>query len=494
MEDVREMTLQYMKQTRTLILAVVATGDLQTSEILQLAKDVDPEFTRTIVVISKPDLMEKFTEETMLKQAEKMSFPYHVVRCRGKEERDRECTPNQMKIIEEAFFKKPPWCHVNPSFVGVEELQKRLSDLITCRIKEELPKVKNELNKKLDQTRRELIKLGLDCTDPLVRRREFERIRMQFVQLIRDTVTGCYTHSFFRKEEHRFFAMFRELREKFSDVILASNAKRTHFSKSDVVYTTKGWVNWEERRYYSLDILTPPHIVDMITRMKAYRGEELPCVMTWNILKGFILDTIETWKIPTITFTDQTCKSLAEVLELICETISAGHLRLREYFHKKTKELMKLVKSQINERVNDIFQWESNPTTENKSLAAEISNLRYKRILDRIPEHGKDQKENILKAVKEVFCENETIVATAFDLDLILNAYFSFAKGRFIDSVILSVIKEMKALGELSETILATEDELFELMGDDAMTKTKRERLNHVSETCQLALGEFGNR
>ena len=59
-QQVRRLVMQYITKPNTIILAVTpANVDPSTSDALQLAKDVDPEGTRTLGVITKLDLMDK---------------------------------------------------------------------------------------------------------------------------------------------------------------------------------------------------------------------------------------------------------------------------------------------------------------------------------------------------------------------------------------------------------------------------------------------------
>ena len=64
MEQVQNMLSHYLKQTRTVVLAVIpANVDIATSEILEKANQVDPEGERTVGVLTKPDLVDKGAEE-----------------------------------------------------------------------------------------------------------------------------------------------------------------------------------------------------------------------------------------------------------------------------------------------------------------------------------------------------------------------------------------------------------------------------------------------
>ena len=66
-EKVKHMLEHYLKQSRTIVLAVIpSNADIATSEILQMAKAVDPGGARTVGVLTKPDLVDKGAEDEIL--------------------------------------------------------------------------------------------------------------------------------------------------------------------------------------------------------------------------------------------------------------------------------------------------------------------------------------------------------------------------------------------------------------------------------------------
>ena len=62
-DRVRALVDRYLNQKRTVILAVVpANVDIHNNEILTDAKKVDPEGSRTLAIITKPDLVDEGAE------------------------------------------------------------------------------------------------------------------------------------------------------------------------------------------------------------------------------------------------------------------------------------------------------------------------------------------------------------------------------------------------------------------------------------------------
>jgi replication fork clamp-binding protein CrfC len=61
--QIREMLLKYINKPNSIILAVTAANtDLANSDGLKLAREVDPEGSRTIGVLTKIDLMDQGTD------------------------------------------------------------------------------------------------------------------------------------------------------------------------------------------------------------------------------------------------------------------------------------------------------------------------------------------------------------------------------------------------------------------------------------------------
>ena len=67
MEVVRNMVNKYMKNPRSVILAVIpANVDIATQEILKMAKECDPKGQRTLGVLTKPDLVDRGAENRVI--------------------------------------------------------------------------------------------------------------------------------------------------------------------------------------------------------------------------------------------------------------------------------------------------------------------------------------------------------------------------------------------------------------------------------------------
>ena len=88
-EDVDALLSSYLKQTRTIILAVIpANVDIATVDILERAAKVDPGGNRTMGVLTKPDLVDKGAESGVLgvlaNRAKPLKHGYAMLKNRSK--------------------------------------------------------------------------------------------------------------------------------------------------------------------------------------------------------------------------------------------------------------------------------------------------------------------------------------------------------------------------------------------------------------------------
>lgn len=143
-----QMVKRYMNDSRTIILAVIPCNvDIATQEILKLAKNADPNGSRTMGVLTKPDLApERATQQSILDliqgKRQDLKLGYCVVKNRGAD--DESSSLRKRDEEERAFFRQEPWASVASSRrLGSGALKTILRDLLMDISKKEFPKVKN---------------------------------------------------------------------------------------------------------------------------------------------------------------------------------------------------------------------------------------------------------------------------------------------------------------------------------------------------------------
>jgi hypothetical protein len=146
---VRDMVLSYMRNPRSIMLAVVpANVDIATQEIIEIAKELDPDGLRTLRILTKPDLVDKGAEDKIIELVEgrqgSEELGWVVVRNLG--QRDLQDPSKNRDSEEEIFSRSPPWNSLSKDNFGIEALRTRLQALLASNVRRAFPSVSPHLN------------------------------------------------------------------------------------------------------------------------------------------------------------------------------------------------------------------------------------------------------------------------------------------------------------------------------------------------------------
>jgi hypothetical protein len=202
---VRNMVQGYMENPRSVMLTVIpANVDVATQEILEMARDVDPDENRTLGVLTKPDLVDKGAEPRVIDlitgQARPMKLGWHLVRNPGQSELSDPSTNRQ--VLELEFFRtKAPWSTLEKDKVGVEALRVRLQDVLSTHIRREFPKVRSEIVKKLKAAQSNLRLLGTERESAEKQSAYLLGLATQFQKFVSQSLDAKYgSHEWFDAE------------------------------------------------------------------------------------------------------------------------------------------------------------------------------------------------------------------------------------------------------------------------------------------------------
>lgn len=126
------------------MLAVVpANVDIATQEIIEMARELDPDGMRTLRILTKPDLVDKGAEEKIIElvegKQESQELGWVVVRNLG--QKDLQDPSKDRDIEEEIFSHSPPWNCLSKDNYGIEALRTRLQALLASNVRREFPSV-----------------------------------------------------------------------------------------------------------------------------------------------------------------------------------------------------------------------------------------------------------------------------------------------------------------------------------------------------------------
>ena len=199
---VSQITDQYISRSRTICLAVVsASNDYSNQKILAKVREVDSDGERTLGIITKPDRLDagSGSEAAFLGLARnedvKFTLGWHVLKNRKYEERDYSL--QERKAAEDNFFRTSNWKTLPGHCRGIDALRTRLSHLLFEHVKEELPKLRGDLENALLTATQGLDILGDPRSKPSECKAYLSQLSLDYFQLCKAAVDGHYEGDYF---------------------------------------------------------------------------------------------------------------------------------------------------------------------------------------------------------------------------------------------------------------------------------------------------------
>jgi len=492
---VRQLALGYMKQPRSIILAVLsAKTDYVTQDILRLVKSVDPSGSRTMGIITGLDLVDKDTqrEKEYRALAQNTEWPlklgWHVLRNPShKERRDPNLDRAQ---LEEDLFSMDMWKDLNKEHCGAARLKARLSDILMKHVGRELNNVIVSLDRNITSCEVILDKLGPDRTTVQAQRQFLANIGKKHEPLVRAALEGKYKDKFFSETDQKLRAKIRTANEAFAKEMLFLGHRWEIVDDSRL--ETDAWVALKAigDKVQKDQERVPVHIrkVKYLFKVQDVLEKE----------KGLELQGSYDPKHIGTLFRDQSCrweslatKHIRRILgdvELFIETVTqhvAGAKRAKILLSQRLNPMMREREAALASKISEVlspFGDDSEPMTCNPRYTETLSRRRG----------GNDIKPEIAEPNK---LQIDTIACE--DLLERMCCYYDIALAVFIDNIVTLGIERclLKGLDNLLSpmSVLTMTDEEVELLAGEfpedqklrKETTEKLERLRAGMRECQ---------
>ncbi|KAF9168243.1 hypothetical protein DFQ26_000072 [Actinomortierella ambigua] len=434
-DAIRTINERYMKDPRTIILAVVpANVDLNNSYVLARAEEHDPNNERTVPIVTKPDMIDKGTLpeliDTILNNRKKMRLGYLVMRNTGFA--DMDLPWEEACQAEDDFFgRDQAWRAVPKASRGRVSVKKFLGDLLYAHIKKELPLLKQEVIHKTEELRRELSGMGHAIASTHDARARFSELTMKLQSSLAANLVGVYSQEYMIK--------FKDEADEFEDG--QKNQKSLRFIRSSL-----------QKLYQEYNAVMAQHgsqnlgTSEIMAAVGRFKGNELPGFISFSIFTKVFGGTHATWK--TLTKAH-----IAKMKLYMCEAVKAflvykiEHQAVRVVFldHYLTFYLQQ--EKLINATIEQIFEDEMTPFTFNKYYYDTILKTRSNKVqeqIDKLPtthtrQFGYAVTVDNLKIPSTDANVNEKNAAE--DLGEQLKAYCKVARKRIVDVVLMQTIE-----------------------------------------------------
>lgn len=328
-DQIKRLIQKYISKEQTIILAVVPCNvDIATTEALSMALEVDPEGDRTIGILTKPDLVDKGTEEKVVDVVHNLVYElkkgYLIVKCRGQQDIQNQLSLDEALQKEKHFFQDHQYFRnlLEEGLATVPCLAEKLSLELIMHICKSLPLLENQIKEKHQEISEELQKCGTAIPEDPSEKTFFliEKISTfnQDIQKLvegEEEATDVYSGRLFTKVRRRF--------DKWN-LLIEKNFRTSHVDLQGKVSSFE----------------------------KLYRGRELPGFVNYKTFEIIIREQIRQLEEPAL-------KMLQEITEMVRTSfVSVAAKNFEELFNllKASKAMLEDLKVEQEEEAKRIIQ------------------------------------------------------------------------------------------------------------------------------------------
>ncbi|XP_063201274.1 interferon-induced GTP-binding protein Mx-like isoform X1 [Chroicocephalus ridibundus] len=162
-EQIKMLLKRIIAYKETLNLVVVPCNvDIATTEALKMAQEVDPSGERTLGILTKPDLVDRGTEESILNILHNQVIPlkkgYMIVKCRGQQDIHNKLALAAAIQQERKFFENHKHFSIllEERRATIPHLAEKLTNELVRHIIKTLPTLENQIREVLQKTLQDL--------------------------------------------------------------------------------------------------------------------------------------------------------------------------------------------------------------------------------------------------------------------------------------------------------------------------------------------------
>ncbi|KAI0595454.1 P-loop containing nucleoside triphosphate hydrolase protein [Biscogniauxia sp. FL1348] len=456
---VENLVLSYMRQTRSIILAVVsADNPFANQPVTKFARKIDPTGLRTLGLITKPDKVdvgsesEKYYIELAQNMNVKMNLGWHILRNRGHntatdtaEERDKR---------EAEFFKNSVWNILDPSQLGVEALRGRLRDILWKQIHNGLPGVKTEVQAGIRDCMNKLGQLGKARSSQREKHTYLQRISSRLSKLTRAAIDGVYSDRYFESYPGQQDAFERRLRAHVQLILTQySESMRTHGHALEIVDDGLKPTRKSPSKY----VMRADYLEEVKKLMVECRGRELPGTFNPLVVGDLFSRQCKPWEAITQNLVerihDAAASTFNNIISDICDQNTKTRL-IKWHIQPALYRLRKDLKSKVDELLEPHLS--VHPITYNDYLTQKvqvIQTMRHKRKFDALSLKAcnftaetvtgtlsAETISTLLITLRQGTCPNVEEYSASLASD-VSEAYYQVAIKKFVDDISVNAIE-----------------------------------------------------
>ncbi|ROW08355.1 hypothetical protein VMCG_03240 [Cytospora schulzeri] len=457
-EMVENLVTSYMKQRRSIILAVVSADNAFANQsVTKFARNIDPSGTRTLGLLTKPDKIDKGSDseryyvELAQNRNVELTLGWHVLRNKGFDTLDD--TPEQRDKREATFFAESAWSELDPKHLGAENLRGRLREVLWNQIRRGLPGVKSDVQTGIADCQARLAQLGSARDSRRDKQKYLLQISSRLTKLIRAAIDGVYADRFFESYPGQQDAFERRLRANVQKILADYSAEMT--ADGHALEIVEDDLNPKRKSDF---VYRQSYLKVVKVAMEECRGRELPVTYNPLVVGDLFGRQCKPWQAISQNLVELIHEAAAvtfsKLLSAICDTNTKGRL-MKGIIQPALYKLRQNLKDTVAELLEPHLS--IHPITYNESLADSVQEIqadRHKRKFDATSStacgfdtetasdhpHEKIKLLCLLTSLLRVTEPNPREYAATLCAD-VAQAYYKVALKKFVDDVSVNAVE-----------------------------------------------------
>ncbi|XP_068576149.1 interferon-induced GTP-binding protein Mx [Cebidichthys violaceus] len=429
-DQIKRLIQKFITRQETISLVVVPSNvDIATTEALKMAQEVDPDGDRTLGILTKPDLVDKGTEESVVEivrnEVIHLKKGYMIVKCRGQKEITERVSLTEATEREKAFFSDHVHFNTlyNDGHACIPKLAEKLTLELVHHIERSLPRLEEQIEEKLAQTQAELERYGCGPPADAAERLVFLIDKVTaFTQDAINLTTG---------EELKCgdkLNVFSTLRREFGKW----NAHLDHSGHNFNQKIEKEVEGYEER----------------------YRGRELPGFINYKTFEVMVKQQVKQLEEPAVKKLKDIADAVKKVFIQLAQSSFIGFPNLIKTAKTKIEAIKQEKESTAESMLRTQFKMELLVYSQDRTYSNSLSDRKKEENDEEDgPKSFKFQERSV------VYCIDNH--ATIQELMLHLQSYYKIASQRLADQIPLVIRYQM-----LQESAVQLQREMLQMLQD----------------------------
>ncbi|XP_028302201.1 interferon-induced GTP-binding protein Mx-like isoform X1 [Gouania willdenowi] len=433
--QIKRLIEKFITKQETISLVVVQCNvDIATTEALKMAQVVDPDGERTLGILTKPDLVDKGTEETVIEivhnEIINLKKGYMIVKCRGQKEIAEKVSLSDAIQREKDFFAR----HANFSvlheegYATIPKLAEKLTLELVHHIESSLPRLEEQIEEKLAQTQAELDRYGSGPPTDKAERLAF--LIDKITAFIQDVISLTSGEKLKCGERLNVFSMLRREFGKWE----------THLDQSGVHCRVNKSIEQEMEQYEEI-----------------YRGRELPGFINYKTFEIMMKEQIEQLEEPAVRKLKKVGDAVKKVLIQLAHACFAGFPNLLKATKAKIDAIKQKKEAFAESMLRTQFQMELLVYSQDRTYSSSFSERQKEENLVAADSSSKiwsgfSQPSHVYKQ------DNH---ANLQSLRMHLKSYYKIASVRLADQIPLVIRYHM-----LQQYTIELQREMFQMFQD----------------------------